>query len=321
MCTRQNVETPDSDVTTPKWKERLNALRNIPALFRLVVESARAVVYISLTLHTVAALIPLSLLAITRYIVDSLNALSGRHEALSGRFWWMVLLEFALASLSMILSRLIDYCDTVFADKYATHVNTRIMDHASRLDLSSYEDAHFHDQLERARLQGTERIGMIQSGGRLLQQFITVITLVAGIWSFSPWIVLLLIACLIPGFVGETHFAFVGYSLAHEQTAARREMEYLRVVGSSKESAKEMKLFQLRPFLVERYLKLAGNIHNQVVHLARRRLLIGSLLTVLGAMGYYGTYAMAIYRTVSGQLSLGTLMFLAGAIAGTSTGI
>jgi ATP-binding cassette subfamily B protein len=316
------VEKQNSDVSgLPKWKERFAALRNIPALFRLVVEAARAIVYTSVALHVVAALIPLSLLAITRFIIDSLNALSARHQALPARFWWLVLLEFGLASLGMILSRMIDYCDTVFADKYATYVNTRIMDHSSRLDLASYEDSQFHDKLERARLQGTERIGMIQSGGRLLQQFITVITLVASIWIFSPWIVLVLIACLIPGFIGETHFAFLGYSLAHEQTSVRREMEYLRVVGGSKESAKELKLFQLRPFLVERYLKLAGNVHLQMVHMARRRLLFGSLLTLLGALGYYSTYALAIYKTVNGQLSLGTLTFLSGAIAGTSSGI
>ena len=90
---------------------------------------------------------------------------------------------------------------------------------------------------------------------------------------------------------------------------------------AAKKSAKELKLFQLRPFLLDRYLKLAENVHSQMVHLAWRRLLFGALLTLLGAMGYYGTYALAIYKTVNGQLSLGTLTFLSGAIAGTSSGI
>jgi ATP-binding cassette subfamily B protein len=98
-------------------------------------------------------------------------------------------------------------------------------------------------------------------------------------------------------------------------------MDYLRVVGGSRESVKELKLFQLRPFLLERYGVLAAQILKQTKRLAWRRLLLGSVLTFLGTCGYYGTYALAIYETVKGTLSIGTLTFLAGAIAGASSGI
>ncbi len=306
---------------TFRWRERLAALRNIPPLFRMALESARGIVIASLVIRLLAGLLPLAVLAITRFIIDSITNMISRHQPLPAIFWWMVLLEFGLACMGMVFARMIDYCDAVFADKYATYINTRIMDHASGLDLATYEDPHFYDKLERARIQGTERIGMIQAAGKLTQQVLTAVSLVAGIWFFSPWIVLLLVGCLIPGFAGETHFAFLSYSQVYTQTAMRREMDYLRVIGGSRESVKELKLFQLKPFLQERYFALAGQIHRQTVSLARRRLLVGSLLSLVGACGYYATYAFAILKTVRGELTIGSLTFLAGAIAGTSSGI
>jgi ATP-binding cassette subfamily B protein len=98
-------------------------------------------------------------------------------------------------------------------------------------------------------------------------------------------------------------------------------MEYLRVLGGSKESAKELKLFGLSKYLVGRYTNLSDELHRQMVALQKRKLLLGALLAVLGTVGYYGTYAYVVYETVIGVLTLGTLTFLAGAIAGASTNI
>ena len=287
----------------------------------MVWESAPNTVLYGLLFRLVVSLLPLAMLAVTRIIIDDIYALSAQHRALPDSFWWLVVLEFALACFSTILIRLIDFCDAVLTDKYTRYISTRIMEHASRLDLTSYEDPSFQDKLERARVQGTDRIIMIQAAGRLVQQIITTASLAAGICLFSPWLLVALIACVVPAFLGETHFAFLGYSLSFQQTSARREMDYLRVVGGSKESAKELKLFSLGTYLVGRYKRLSDDLHHQTVRLATKRLWIGSLLTLLGTFGYYGTYAFVIYETVRGILSIGTLAFLTGAIAGASTNI
>lgn len=305
----------------PKWRERLKALHNIRPLIRMVWDAAPKVVVSGLVFRLIVSLIPIGMLWVTKIIIDSIVASSSHHKALPGFFWWLVVLEFALACLGTILTRLIDFCDSVLADKYTRYISTRIMQHASRLDLTSYEDPLFYDKLERARVQGTDRVIMIQATGRLIQQFITTASLASGIFLFSPWLLLALIVCVVPAFLGETHFAFLSYSLNFQQTPARREMDYLRVLGGSKESAKELKLFGLGPFLVQRYSRLSDELHRQTVGLAKRRLLAGSLLTLLGTTGYYGTYAYVIYETVVGVLTIGTMTFLAGAIAGASTNI
>ena len=305
----------------PRWRERIRGLNNVPPLFKMVWEAAPAAVASSLFLRLIISLIPVAMLAITRVIIDSIYGLTSQHRALPGFFWWLVALEFGLASLGTILARLTDFCDSVLADKYTRHISTRIMEHASRLDLTRYEDPSFCDNMQRARVQGTDRVMMIQMTGRLIQEGITTASLAVGIFLFSPWMLFFLFVCVVPAFLGETHFAFLGYSMNFKQTPARRQMEYLRVLAGSKESAKELKLFQLGPFLVRRYKALSDDLHRQTVDLAKRKLLFGGLLTVLGTLGYYGTYAYVIYETVLGALTLGQLTFLAGAIAGASTNI
>jgi ATP-binding cassette subfamily B protein len=315
--------TPAKPVAGPpsRWSDRLRALQNIPPLFRIVWQAAPRVVTSSLICRVVIALLPVAMLAVTKVIIDSIYGLTSQHKPLPSTFWWLVGLQFALASLGTILARVTDFCDNVLADKYTRYISTKIMQHAASLDLAAYEDYNFYDKLDRARVQGTDRVAMIQACGRLVQEVIMTASLAASILFFSPWILFALIVCIVPAFLGETHFAFLGYSLSFNQTTARRQMEYWRVLGGSKESAKELKLFGLSKYLVDRYTAVSNELHRQTVALQKRKLLFGALLTLLGTLGYYGTYAYVVYETVIGVLTLGTLTFLAGAIAGASTQI
>ena len=98
-------------------------------------------------------------------------------------------------------------------------------------------------------------------------------------------------------------------------------MGFLRTLGASKESAKELKLYDLSGYLTGEYLQLSNELYDQNVQLAQRRLRMGAFLSLLSTGAYYGAYAYVIYRTVTGTLSWGSLKFLAGALAGASTNI
>jgi ATP-binding cassette, subfamily B, bacterial len=313
----------DSDQhATPKWRERVAALKNIPPVMRMVWDAAPGVITSTLICRTLVALIPLAALAVTRVIVNDIVDFRAGNGALPHNFWWLVALEFALAGVAAgILVRLVNFSEIVLADRYSKHISIKIMEHASRLDLTSFEDPLFYDKMERARVQGTDRIVMIQSTGLLIQQIVTTVSLAGGIIFLSPWILLVLVGCVIPAFMGETHFAFMGYSLNFKQTPAKREMDYLRIVGGSKESAKELKLFGLASFLVNRYTKLSNELHAENTGLAKRRLWVGAAFTLLSALGYYGSYAFVIYKTVTGKLDIGTFTFMTGAIALASSNI
>jgi ATP-binding cassette, subfamily B, bacterial len=303
------------------WQERVSALRNVPPVMRMFWDSAPRCVGFSLFFRLVASLLPLGTLLITRLIINGVVAYVSHTQQLPVHFWWLVAADFLLAGASVVLTRTVDYLDEVLGGRFTMYSSLRIMKHAAQLDLASYEDPLFYDQLERARVQAIDRVGMIQALGRLIQQCIVALSLAVSVFLFSPWLVLILVGCVVPAFLGETHYAFQGYALRFRQTPVRRRLDYLRTLASSKESAKEAKLFGLGPFFTSRYDMFSQQVHQEDVSLARRKLLAGSSLGLVSTACYYGCYAYVIYRTITGHLSIGDMTFLAGAIAGTSSNI
>jgi ATP-binding cassette subfamily B protein len=303
------------------WDERVSALRNVPPVLKIVWRSGPTVVALGLVSRVLVSLLPLALLAITKVIVDYVVHAVSTHQMVPRRFWWLVAAEFGLAVLTSVLGRVIDYLDSVLADKYSQHVSVQVMAHAAELDLLAYENPVFYDRLERARVQATDRLAMIQAIGRLVQQVVTTLSLSLYIVSFSPWLMLLLVAGLIPAFVGESHFAFLGYAKNFRQTPVRRQLDYLRLLGGSKEAAKELKLFGLKDFLTERFARLYDGIYRENVDLFRRKLLAGVFLSAVGTMGYYSAYVFIIWRTLTGALSIGAMAALTGAILQVSGNI
>ncbi len=315
------ISEPAQENFQNAWGKRLQALKNIPPVLRIIWDSSPAVVSAELTLRAIVAMVPLALLAVTRLIIDAVVSHVAHGEALRPHFWWLVGAEFALAAFATILNRIVDFCDTLLSDKFARHISIRIMEHASRLDLFCYEDPSFQDKLERARVQATDRLGMMRQMGLLVQQVITTVTLAASILFFSPWLLLLLVVCVVPAFLGESHFAFLGYALAFRLTPVKRQIDYLRFLGASKDSAKELKLFGLNRYLTDRFTELSDDVYRENVALAKRRLGATAVLSLVTTTGYYAAYVYVIFETVSGKMSVGTLTFLTGAIAGASSNL
>jgi ATP-binding cassette, subfamily B, bacterial len=303
------------------WHERLSALRNVPPILKIVWQSGPVVVAFGVVGRIVAAVLPIAITYVAKLIIDILVRLLQTHGAVPTRLWWLVAAEFGFAVLSSIVARAIDYSDSLLADKYTRYVSVQVMKHASQLDLTAYEDPVYYDRLERARVQATDRLVMIQSIGRLELQMITAIGWSVAVMWYAPWLMLLLVAAVLPAFLGETHFAFLGYAKNFRQTPIKRQLDYLRQAGATKEAAKELKLFNLANFFTQRFAKLSDIIYEQDVALARKRLGVGSILSFITTGGYYAAYAYVILRTITGQLGIGTFYFLTSAILQASSNI
>jgi ATP-binding cassette subfamily B protein len=295
------------------WRDRVHALKNIPPVLRFVWDSGPSVVFWNITLRVIVAFLPVGVGIIGRYIID--GAIRIRlYQAPPAGFWWLVAGELALAVLIGVMSRAVDYLDSLLADRYTHHVSVEVMRKAATLDVTVYEDPVFYDRLERARVQATDRLAMIQQMGRLIQQTVTTIAFSAVLIQYSPILLLLLVAGTIPAFLGESHFAFLTYAKNFRQTPLRRQMDYLRQAGGSKEAAKELRLFNLSNFLTGRFTAISSIIYRENVSLSRRRFIWGGALSLLSQFGYYSAYAYSILRTLQGQYSIGDLTLITTAI-------
>ena len=306
------------------WRDRLQALKNIPPVLRIVWNSGPWVVGLGLVFRLLTSFVPVGAATVGKYILDTVTLIA-QHRApyasQSTRLWWLVGLEFGLVVAGNVFGRIVDYYDRVLADRYTRYVSVQVMEHASSLDLQAYENPVFYDRLERARVQATDRLGMIQSLGRLFQQVATTLAFSGVILWFSPLLLLVLVVCLIPAFLGESHFAFLNYALNFRQTPVKRELDYLRQVGGSKEAAKELKLFGLSGFLTDRFTNLSNDILDQNLALSRKRLIAAAPLSILSTAGYYSTYVWVIYQTAMGRTTYGDFVLLTTAVMNTSNNI
>jgi ATP-binding cassette subfamily B protein len=304
-------------------RERFSALRNLPPFLKLIWQTSPSLTLADLVLRLVRALLPVVTLYIGKLIIDEVVALArtGAPPAslsewlasgLLHRLGWLLAGEFGLAVLSDVLGRIVSLIDTLLSERFTNATSVRLMEHAATLDLEDFEDSEIQDQLERARRQTSGRVGLMSQLFGQAQDMVTILAFAAGLVVYAPWLIALLFVALVPAFLGEAHFNARSYSLAYVRTPERRELDYVRQTGASVETAKEVKIFGLNAFLIERYRVLSAAIYEENRRLAARRAGWGGLLTAIGTAGYYVAYAYIAWRTLQGLFSIGDLTFLAG---------
>ncbi|OZB67517.1 MAG: ABC transporter ATP-binding protein [Lysobacterales bacterium 14-68-21] len=306
----------------PSFRERMNAMRNLPPFLRQVWQTSPALTLASLCLRLLRALLPVAMLYVGKLIIDEAVRLAGAGampplgEALASghldTLLELLALELAIAIGSDLLGRVVNYADALLSELFTNATSVRLMEHAAELDLEDFEDPELQDKLDRARRQTMGRMNLMSQLLGQAQDMVTVISFAAGLVAYAPWLIALLALALVPAFLGESHFNTLGYSLNYSWTPERRQLDYLRQVGASVETAKEVKIFNLHRFLIDRYKLLAGRFYQANRKLARKRALWGTVLAALGTLGYYAAYAYIAWRTIRGDFSIGDLTFLSG---------
>jgi len=300
--------------TPPTWRQRAEALRYVPPFLRMVWQTHRRYTASIAGLRLLRSFVPVAALWTGKLIIDAVIGIrAGTTPALV--LWEYVALEIGIVVAGEVLARGSALAESLLGDLFANATSIRLMEHAATLDLYQFEDPAFYDQLERARRQTTGRIGLLSQLLSMGQEAVTLATLTLALLVYSPWLLLLLTVAVIPGFLGETHFAALEYSLMYRYTPERRRLDYLRYVGASDETAKEVQLFGLAPWLIERFRKISGRFYEENRKLSLRKGLVSTLLSLIGTAGYYGAYVTVLLRAIAGSISIGALTFLAGSFA------
>lgn len=299
----------------PSWRERIAALRYVPPLLKLVWQTHRGYSPAMIVLRLLRAFVPVATLWIGKLIIDAVVAASRNQATDNTSLWKLVALELAVVLIGEALSRASTLIESLLGDLFANHTSIRLMEHAATLDLYQFEDPAFYDRLERARRQTTGRVGLLTQLLGMSQDALTLLSLGAALVVFNAWLLLLLAIAVVPSFLGETHFAALEYSLLYRWTPERRQLDYIRYLGASDRPAKEVQMFGLAAWLIERYRTLADKFYEDNKRLSIRKGLVSTGLTVIGTLGYYGAYVYILHRAVLGAISLGTLTFLASSFA------
>ena len=315
---RRGQPAPPEEQRT--WRDQLSALRNLPPFFRLIYQASPSLTITNVVLRLLQSALPTAILYIGKLIIDEVVAIiDGTGD--TGFLWRMIAVELVLALLSDLLSRGISLVDSLLGDLYTNQTSVDLMRHAATLDLYHFEDAEFYDKMERARRQTTSRSTLMS---QLLAQFQSTVTLVVlgvSVAAFNPWLILLLVVAVIPSFIQENYFNQQVYGLTRSWTPERRELDYLRYLGASDITAKEVKIFGLADFITERFRELSMKYYYANRTLSIKRAGWGAFFSAVSSLTYYGAYVLIIFQTINGVITLGSLTFLSGAFRRMQSGL
>ncbi|WP_034917390.1 ABC transporter ATP-binding protein [Gillisia sp. CAL575] len=294
------------------FKESFASLKFVPRFFKEIRKVNPLLFYANVASRVINASLPVLILLIGKIIVDEVVLQIAADVKDYDRLWLFVGIELGLAILSDLLSRAIALTDALLGDQYSIDTSVKIIKKTSEINLDQLEDSEFYDKLERARQQTTGRVGLMSNILTQGQDVIVIISLMAGVVAFEPWLIILLIVSIVPTIINEIKFSGTSYSLARSWTQERRELDYLRYAGASDVTAKEVKLFGLSDYLATRFQNLSNKYYKESKQLAKQRAAWGSFFNVIGTGAYYGAYVLIVFRTVVGVFSLGDLTFLSG---------
>lgn len=298
----------------PTWREWFLGLRSVPQFLRLAWETHRGYAGATVALRLLRAGVPIATLWVAKLIIDTVVAAQTGQPNLS-QLWLLVGLELIIVATGEALDKASTAVEGLFGDLCSNHISEKLIRHAATLDLRHFEDPAFYDRLERAQRQTTGRIGLLPQLLSVGQDLLTLVGLAAAVFVYSPWLLVLLLAAVLPGFLGETHFSSLEYSLLYRRTPERRQLDYLRFLSAGDKTAKEVQMFGLGEWLVGRYRMLAHRFYEENKRLALRKGVAATGLSLLGTLGYYAAYVIILWRGFYGTISIGTLTFLAAAFA------
>jgi ATP-binding cassette subfamily B protein len=303
----RGAKTPEELKT---WRDRAEALRHLPPLLAEVWRTRPLFAATSLLCRLLLAFLPVALLYVSKLLVDEVVA-----GANTPAIWRYLAIEVALVLTTDLLGRLMGLCDSLLADLFTNQITLRLMRHAASLDLVTFEDPKFQDKLERARRQTTDRLSMLFLVASLLQQALSLVAMSASVVAFSPLFFACLVVSLVPVFWSESHFAGLAYSLLFRWTPERRQIDYLRLLGASHTTAKEVKLFGLSGYLIDRADTLFQRFYAENRTLAIRRATVNYLWGLLPNVAYYASFVYILQQAIARVISVGDLIFLTRAFA------
>ena len=220
----------------------------------------------------------------------------------------LVALEGLLVAAISMAQRGISLAQSLLRAQLGQRVNVMILEKALTLDLTQFEDSEFYDKLTRARREASSRpLSLVMRTFGLLQNAVSLLSFGGLLVRFSPWAVLLLVLAGLPAFLAEAKFSGEAFRLFRWRAPESRMQIYLESVLAREDTAKEVKLFQLGPRLLDRYRDIFTRLYREDRDLTLRRDGWGVGLGLLGTCALYGGYTWIAAATVRGAMTVGQM--------------
>jgi ATP-binding cassette subfamily B protein len=225
-----------------------------------------------------------------------------------GGIIFLAVLQLAIFALTALLGTIRNITQQLLQNAVSIRIQLMVMEKAASLDLAFYEDPASYDLLRRAQTDSINRpVMMISTAFGLVQTMLTFITMIALLVAVSPLLALLALVSPIPAFIADTRYGWRGYAIARWGSRLLRRMNYMVTLVTTDSYAKEVKLFGLGTYFIERYRLIAKAYYSSQGTQVTRRYLIGFGWGNLSTIATSITYLYVALQAIAGRLTLGDL--------------
>lgn len=281
--------------------------------YRLFFKSAPLVATCVLLLAPLQAVIPLLAVSAGQKVIDQVT----NHSP----FMEMIIVWIVATAFQQFLPSLSTMVQGVLTDKLTGFINISLMKKSADLQsISIFDDSKYFDDLQMLRDDASWRpVNLIVFGVSVLQSFLTLAFMLIYLARYNWWLALLLLVVMVPQSISYYRIQQQSFETMVERSKNARYLHYYSGLLLDRRDAKEVRLFNMFPKIIEKYINLFEQTKKDVNQIRKRQLATSSLFVVLtvGVFGY-GFYWFTNSVRI-GALEVGVLLMFVSVIGYIST--
>ena len=304
-------------------KKRGNILLKIKIfqeMSKLSFQITPSLTVVQVIFNIIQSVLPLGLAWNTKLIFDLLAKNFQSNSILSNNqkdYIYLILFQVGLNLVSHLIGNLNNYISTVINKKITFYLQISTYEKLnSLLGLETFETAKFHDALRlgtSGALMGiTQSFSIIFS---FINTSINILGFIGIIFSFSPLLATLIVLSSIPWLVLQSQLGYRRFSIAGEISPAQRKLSYYSFILSSLAFVKELRLFQLGNYFLDKYSKQYKKLEKIDLNRVRKEGAINLSLNLLSTLVYNAVFFIVILQAFQGLISLGDITLYTTAVS------
>ncbi|QLE55976.1 ABC transporter ATP-binding protein [Nostoc sp. TCL26-01] len=284
------------------------------ALFRslpLLWQAAPKEICLLIAVTLLQGFLPAISVWITKLVVDTVaTTLTSGRELSYSILWPLVAGWVGALLLETLLYPWIFALQGNLNDKLTAHISLLLMRKADTFsDLSRFEDAQFYDELQLLQQQVSYKpLNLLGNLVELARSLVTLIVMVGLLIPLAFWIPIVMAIASIPQIVVSSQYGRTIWLTLFEHSPQARRMEYYAGVMLTDTYAKEIRLFKLGAFFIDRYLQAFASLHQSMRHLRDQQAFWSSSLAVLSTLGNGFAFYWVVQKAFRREFSPGSVL-------------
>ncbi|MEO1621959.1 MAG: ABC transporter ATP-binding protein [Cyanobacteria bacterium J06632_3] len=292
----------------------LQNLGNTHRLLQLVWQAAPTWFLWMVGITIASALIPVGLIYTNKLIIDWVTQQAGQLSVVWTPIILLVVVRLGLSLGKVGLGEARPFVSQILSDRLSLTATKRLLQQAARLDLHYFESPDFFNILNRAAQSGsTYPVRALDYATTLTGQLINLAGLVILLFQFNPLILALLLITFLPLLRKGVTLSKKKFVLNRKNTFEGRLASYFQGLLTQQQYAKEIRLFNLGNFVIDRWEQTFQHYKKESEDMSRHQAISRFGISLIPNLSFYAAYGWILVQAIQGPITLGDFVMYGAA--------